>query len=203
MELLQRARRAGALQERIENSFIGQVAITALVLLLMGLSLVWCMPESALKRAMISTAAPAGMALGLDQDWRVFAPNPPQRVDVVKVNVRLADGDQLNWAVPHGDGLIGQYSWYRWQKLKENLTSCLQIEGNPLQVTNAGQPCAKYWLDLERWVLRDLGVASGTQSLVTVTVHSKVLLPPGAKGTDPEAIVLVCQSDSYCGQQAK
>ncbi len=51
----------------------------------------------------------------------MYAPEPLRRVERVEVRVTMADGTERAWTNPRGDRIVGAFTWYRWQKLKENL----------------------------------------------------------------------------------
>ena len=51
----------------------------------------------------------------------MYAPNPVRRLEVVEVHVTMADGSDRVWTLQRGDLVIGPFTWYRWQKLKEQL----------------------------------------------------------------------------------
>jgi hypothetical protein len=66
---------------------------------------------------------PVTTALGVDQDWRVFAPNPRRTGLRVELQVEWSDGSRSVWSPPHGEPLLGSYRDYRWRKWMENATS--------------------------------------------------------------------------------
>jgi hypothetical protein len=108
-------------QERAERTLFGQGVISGLIVIIFGTALVWCMPVSTIRNDLLPVINPVAMSVGLDQYWGVFAPNPPRQVDTVQVQVTMSDGTVQVWRSPHGDPVIGQFSWYHWQKLEENL----------------------------------------------------------------------------------
>jgi hypothetical protein len=60
---------------------------------------------------------------GLDQDWRLFAPEPPrvaQRLDAVTT---WSDGARTVWRIPTRGPWLGAYTDYRWRKWAENAGS--------------------------------------------------------------------------------
>jgi hypothetical protein len=105
-------------QQRFERTQIGEVAISALVSVIVMVSVVWSGPDSALKRAAVPPLEPVALVSGLDQAWYMFAPDPFRRLETVTVHVRTSRGDERVWTFPHGN-VFDQFSWYHWHKLKE------------------------------------------------------------------------------------
>jgi hypothetical protein len=64
--------------------------------------------------------APVTVALGLDQDWRIFAPEPRREGLRIEATTLWADGSRTAWRVPDRDPVVGAYSDYRWRKWLEN-----------------------------------------------------------------------------------
>ena len=108
------------MQVRVERSVVGQVAVSALIVLVLAVTVVWSMPNSALRRAVLPVTEPVTGVTGLDQSWGMFSPNPPRRVDELRVEVRISADQATVWWVP-SLGVADQFWEYRWQKLKENL----------------------------------------------------------------------------------
>ena len=80
------------------------------------------LPESKLRREAMKAAGPYLRATGLDQDWRVFAPDPRQASLWLEARVRYDDGSVATWRPPGGGDLVGAYWDYRWRKWIENTT---------------------------------------------------------------------------------
>lgn len=66
---------------------------------------------------------PATNAAGIEQDWRVFAPNPRQFGIRLEMVVERPDGTREVWTPPHGGRLVGGYRDYRWRKWMERASS--------------------------------------------------------------------------------
>lgn len=151
-------------QERAEHTFFGQGVISALIVIVLATGIVWCLPDSVIKRKLQPVVNPVAMAAGLDQYWGVFAPNPPRSVATVEVHVTTADGRDVLWTMPHGDPVIGQYSWYHWQKIKENLVRYPALRAS-----------------FCRWVARDVVGSGAPATRVRMTVRTVTLPPPGTR----------------------
>jgi hypothetical protein len=74
------------------------------------------MPDSSIKRRLLPTVRPYVTALGLNQAWNLFSPDPSRRSLFVEARLRFADGSIDTLAVPEGDPWIGDKRFYRWRK---------------------------------------------------------------------------------------
>jgi len=106
------------LQERFESTAVGEVAISALIAMILLIAVVWSMPDSAIRRKGVALVEPVAVSTGLDQTWYMFAPDPFQRLETVEIHVVTAQGEERVWSFPTG-GAVTQFTWYRWHKLKE------------------------------------------------------------------------------------
>jgi hypothetical protein len=116
--------------EAVAASRAGRAALSVIILGLIAATVAWNLPPgSGLPRAQASPAlraevlkigGPLLYALGLDQDWSVFAP-PRLQVISLEATVAYANGSQAVWRPPVSTGaLIGTYRDYRWGKYVEN-----------------------------------------------------------------------------------
>ena len=77
----------------------------------------------ALQRALLKVTHPYAVALGLDQNWGVFAPEPrPQTFDM-RARIFYADGTAEWWTLPERNPVIGEYVDYRWRKWLEYIVN--------------------------------------------------------------------------------
>jgi hypothetical protein len=109
------------LQQRIESSRAGQVVISVFLALLLGTLIITTGQPSALQRETADLASPGLVALGLEQSWGVFAPDPRPISIEFFARVRYADGTRETWRIPEGSPLVGEYWDYRWRKYLEYL----------------------------------------------------------------------------------
>ena len=102
-------------QQRFEESRVGR-ALISLFLTITVLSLViWNMPDSYLRATVQPFVTPYVALVGLDQSWRIFAPDPRQTSLFIHARIEYDDGSESRWELPGGD-LIGPYRSYRWRK---------------------------------------------------------------------------------------
>jgi hypothetical protein len=170
-------RSLGAIQERLESSAVGEAIISVVVVTVLLIGAVWSLPNSAIQRSIAPSIRPAALALGLDQNWRVFAPNPPRASTSIEVHV-LVEGDAKprTWRPPHGNPLYGQYSWYRWHKLKESvLTPSSGLDRR----------------EFVRWVLRDITRPTDHPTYVEIVERIDTLPPPGSSATSKRSYRLI------------
>ena len=66
------------------------------------------LPESLLRRRSRRSTDPYLKATGLDQSWRIFAPNPRQISLRLEARVRYDDGSVVVWQPPAGGDLVGR-----------------------------------------------------------------------------------------------
>lgn len=110
-----------ALPHRFERSLAGEAVISLVVTLIVLIAVVWNLPGSPLKRSLTPQLAPIASASGLNQQWRMYSPEPVHRLEVVEARVKMADGEVRVWRWQRGDLVIGPFGWYHWQKLKEQV----------------------------------------------------------------------------------
>jgi hypothetical protein len=76
-------------------------------------------PPSRLRQDVLQVGQPYLNAVGLDQGWALFAPDPRRRSIELRGVVRYANGASSTWRVPHSSALVGEYWDYHWQKWLE------------------------------------------------------------------------------------
>jgi hypothetical protein len=157
--------------QRFERSFAGEVIISGLVTVVVLIGLLWNLPNSELKRSLTPTLRPVAAAAGMQQNWQMYAPDPIAGIEDLQIRVRMADGSDRVWRWKPGDKVIAPFSWYRWQKLKE------QAIREP-----ASRP------GLARWVVRELTTPAERPVHVLMLFRNEVLPPPGKKGPRPVSV---------------
>lgn len=159
---------------RFERSRVGGFVISVVIVAVFTIGVVWSMPDAAFKRLLTPGLQPVATATGLEQDWRMYAPEPLRRVEYVEVRVTMADGAQRIWTNPRGDRVVGTFAWYHWQKLKENLVREPGIRAG-----------------LAHWVIRQLTRLTERAVRVQMTLRAESLPAPGTntpRTTDHEIL---------------
>jgi hypothetical protein len=106
-------------QQRLESTRAGRLAISVFVLFTIFSVVVWNLPTSEVKRKALKVVRPYITMTSLDQNWGVFSPDP-RRISIDMVaRVRSADGTELTIRVPRGNDVYGAYWDYRWWKWVE------------------------------------------------------------------------------------
>jgi hypothetical protein len=110
--------------ERFERSTVGRALIIAGVLLVLLLEVgTHLPPDSAAHDRFDAPAREYLRAIGAEQAWGVFAPNP-RRVSIgLEATVTFADGSTTTWTLPHGAAIGENLRYYRWRKWLERARS--------------------------------------------------------------------------------
>lgn len=165
-------------QQRCEGSLVGEALISALVSVVVLIGIVWNLPDSEVKRVLTPILQPIAAGTGLEQGWRMYAPDPIRRLENVEVVVTMADGGQRVWTPPSGDRVIDPFAWYRWQKFKE------QVVRDP--VGRAG---------LAHWVIGELTEPSDEPTRVEMILRTEELAPPGKDGPRTTSVETLYEAD--------
>lgn len=163
--------RGPGLQERVEGSTPGRVVISLAIMIVLVAVLVTNLPaNSSLRQSLAPRTQPILNAIGLDQNWGVFAPDPRRQVLDLRATINFPDGSSETWRFPVRDDLVGSYSDYRWQKLMENV---INDNGGPLAVGAA------------IWIAREQRSRPERPTSVTLTKRVAELPPPGPQAGEP------------------
>jgi len=65
---------------------------------------------------------PLAELVGLDQNWRIFAPEPRRASLQIEAVVLWSDGTQTVWKPPYLNRSLGAYRDYRWRKWLEHVS---------------------------------------------------------------------------------
>jgi hypothetical protein len=72
-----------------------------------------------LQKALFKVTRPYGVALALDQNWGVFAPEPRPQTIGMRARIFYANGTAEWWDLPDSNPVVGEYVDYRWRKWLE------------------------------------------------------------------------------------
>lgn len=108
------------LHSRLVATPVGQSLAAAIVAFMSLWIVAPNMPASAMRTWVDGLWAPAN-AIGLQQDWGVFSPNPRDHSLDVRARIEYADGTIEFWDLPEYDPILGAYRQYRWQKWQERV----------------------------------------------------------------------------------
>lgn len=165
------------MQHRLESTRVGRVIISVFILLVLGGVLTWNLPTSELSRRTQPPFQRFMFASGLDQNWGVFAPDPPTTEWTFHARVAYDDGTERTWDVPTGSVVLGAYWDFRWLKWGEIMAAGID---------------AKMWLPAAEWIARqetDVGRRPVTVTLVRRMVPSPLGAQPAAEPSSTDFYV--------------
>jgi hypothetical protein len=110
-------------QERLESSVAGRVAISVFLIVTIASLIAWNLPPSEIQRKSLKFVRPYITVLSLEQNWGVFAPDPRRQTLDFFARVRYADGSEEEMRMPTGGSLVGAYWDYHWWKWVESVTN--------------------------------------------------------------------------------
>lgn len=151
--------------EWAERSDFGRGVISAFVVLTLVCIAATNLPESALRRDLMASGQPYLNALGLDQSWALFAPNPRRVLIDLRGVVTFDDGSSATWRFPRNGPLIGTYRDYRWRKWTENAISDVNA--------------AALWKPAALWAATETARTGRRASKVSLVRRFAPLTPPG------------------------
>jgi hypothetical protein len=111
----------GTPSERFERSPIGQILISALIIVLIAVEIGTNLPDSSVAQSVSATSNQIVRVLGFEQAWGVFAPDPRPTSLKLEARVTFADGSHATWHMPHGDPVVSNLRYYRWRKWLERV----------------------------------------------------------------------------------
>jgi hypothetical protein len=151
-------------QQRLESSTAGRIAISVFVLFTVFSVAVWNLPASDVKQKSLKVVRPYITLTSLDQNWGVFAPDP-RRISIdMQARIRFADGSTSTLDLPRSNDVYGAYWDYRWRKWAEWIRQDAQNQ---------------LWKPAALWFARKAAVG-GRQPIEVVLVRRWYeLLPPG------------------------
>jgi hypothetical protein len=152
------------LQERAEATEFGRGLISAFLVVLVGLVVATNLPASPLRDKLMGPGQGYLNALGLDQSWAIFAPEPREASIGLRAVVRYDDGSTQTWQIPNDDPVIGTFRDYRWRKWMENV------------IADANQ---QLWRPAAIWVAAHETRPGRRAVQVTLTRRFATLQPPG------------------------
>ncbi len=152
------------LQLRLENGLGGRVAISVLIVVLLGSVMIINMPTSVTRNALLAVAGPVANVVGLDQGWGVYAPAPRRVSSFLEARVTDRDGSVSARPIPIQHGLA-EYWDYRWQRWGDAL----------LNLPNNNERWAPYCL----WVADQERAAGRHPAKVSLVSIAAETLPPG------------------------
>ena len=128
--------------ERVERSAAGQALLAGVMVVLVVSVALWNLPPGRPRDAVRPAIGPVVQAIGLEQDWALFAPDPRGFGVGVFATLTFRGGRTERWEPPHNGLVLSPYRTYRWQKYVERLRA---------------DDYAGLWEPTARWVARQAG----------------------------------------------
>ncbi len=98
-----------------------RLVIGSFVLVVVICLLANALPDTPVTRPLGRPVASLFGVTGLDQGWRLFAPNPRREQIDLSARVEFSDGSATVWRVPRGRDALGGLRDYRWRKWLEHV----------------------------------------------------------------------------------
>src|SRR5215218_1420082 len=176
--LRQRVGQLATLQQRFEESRVGEIVISALVILIVVVGVAWNLPDSPIKRTLTPIVGPVAAGAYINQTWALFAPAVPKRTETVEVQVTMADGQVRVWSLQPGDRAIGGVSSTHWFRL-----------------TNLAVTKPEIRPGIARWAAREVAGPSEHPVAVAMVLRVQNLPAPGEDGGGATATKVLYQED--------
>jgi hypothetical protein len=149
------------LQQRFEESRIGMWIVSAIIVVIVGVQVVWSVPDSPIRRGLMPIVEPANV-VGINIPWAMFSGNPTPRIEDFEVEVTMADGSTRTWKLHPRSRLEKVFLPNRWEGLRDQ--AMRQQDGRR---------------DFARWVVREVTGPSERPVKVVMMFHFKALMRPG------------------------
>ena len=142
---------------------IREIATSTVIVITLAIGVVWNSPDAAITRTVLPLLRPIALAVGLDQNWSMYAPNPPRRQENIEVRISMADGSERVWTLPRLQPVFGVAFSHRWRKLKETLLD--EPQTRP---------------EFVHWVVREMSRPGDRPLRVDMLLRGQDIPPPGA-----------------------
>jgi hypothetical protein len=160
-------RDGGRIGVRLERLPMVQTAGSILMMAFIAFLVLWNLPVGRPRQDLSPVVNPVVQALGMEQYWQLFAPEPRHQTLELAAVISFAGGRTKVVAPPHNGIFLSPYRNYRWQKLVENLC----FDGNKGLLESASL-----------WFARQAGPGVRT---VVLTCTTQLAEPPGSTGPLP------------------
>lgn len=149
-----------------DTSRIREIATSAMIVVILGIGVVDNLPDAAITRAVSPVVDWIALPLGLDQNWSMYAPDPPRSQQNVEVHIAMADGNEKVWTLPRLSPVFGVAFSHRWRKYKESLLADPGIRP-----------------DFVHWVVREMTGPGDRPVHVEMLLRTEDIPPPGVSGS--------------------
>jgi hypothetical protein len=115
---------------------------------------------------------PGLAAVGLEQDWRIFAPNPRRTGIRLEATIAWSDGAHTVWRIRRGDPWLSAYADYRWRKWAEH--------------ASLDRAAPRLWASAARYIARRLPARPGAVPVeLRLIRYARLVGPAGSREPRP------------------
>ena len=157
----------GRIGVRLERLAPVQIAGSMLMVAFIAFLVLWNLPDGQPSQDVSPVVSPVVYALGMEQYWQLFAPDPADQSLELHARISFADKRIKLVPLPHFGILFGPYRSYRWEKLETNV--CYNEDKGLLEAAS--------W-----WFARQEGPEVRT---VALKCAAQPVEPPGSTGRPP------------------
>jgi hypothetical protein len=154
------------IQERIECSRLGRLAISGFLIFTILAMVVSNLPRSESEATARNFFDSYLYATDLRQRWNLFAPDPSKKTLQLSARISYADGSSEIWNFPSGGNLLDPYRYYRWRKLARRVNSNTSI--------------AILWQPVALWIGREQADPDRRPVTVALIRRWAITRPPGS-----------------------
>jgi hypothetical protein len=169
------------LQQRYEASRAGKIVISVFVALFVLVGVVWNIPDSPIRRALMPAVEPVAAPVGLDQYWGMYGA-PSKRVEGIEVQVKMADGRIRTWTMQPGSQGVGW--WDRWIMLRRAVMTDANVRPQ-----------------VARWAVREVTEPSEHPVAVAVVLHTQTLSAPGEESEGGKSASKILYQEALAAPQ--
>ncbi|MGV0795210.1 hypothetical protein [Mycolicibacterium sp. XJ1819] len=105
-------------------SGLSEIAISVLVIGILGIGVISSLPKSTVKANIVPAVAPVAQAVGLEQNWAMFAPEPLRTNTRLEVHVIMSDGEDRVWRPEEESSMPRMY----WRAVKERVSQRKEVQ---------------------------------------------------------------------------
>jgi hypothetical protein len=149
---------------RLSATQPGRAILTAFVLFTLVTIITANLPDSPLRGLLSTVTEPYRNAVGLNQRWNLFAPEPGRQSSTMVARLVGVEGRETTWRLPRGGPATHAYWDYRWRKWSSVL---------------ADEP--DLWDEAASWLARREATRGRRLREVTLVARWSELKPPGVK----------------------
>lgn len=158
---------SGRIGVRLERLAPVQTAGSLLMMAFIAFLLLWNLPAGAPSQDLSPVVSPVIYALGMEQYWQLFAPDPRHSTLELRARISFADKRVKVVALPHYGTLFDSYRSYRWHELEPEI--CFNDDKGLREAASL-------------WLARQEGPGVRT---VALKCADQLVEPPGSTGPPP------------------